>query len=100
MKFEDNKIIDKFLDKKNTFAVIGVSRNPKKYGNKVYADLKNAGYKVYPVNPKLSEILGDKCYANLKHLPKKPDVVNIVVPPETAIKIIKEWSNINRECTK
>jgi predicted CoA-binding protein len=71
-----------FLNKKNVFAVVGASRDPRKYGYQVYKDLKNAGYKVYPVNPNAKEILGDKCYPSLENLPIKPDVVDVVVPPK------------------
>ena len=86
MKME---LITKFLEKTNIFAVVGASRDPEKYGHQVYKDLKGAGYKVYPVNPNAKEILGDKCYPNLKNLPTKPDVVNIVVPPKVTEKTVK-----------
>lgn len=75
-------LIKKFIDKKNTFAVVGASRDSKKYGYQVYEDLKKAGYKVYPVNPNAEEILDDKCYPSLENLPTKPDVVDVVVPPK------------------
>ena len=70
------------LDAGNVFAVVGASRNPEKYGHKVFRDLLEAGYEVYPVNPKAEEVLGHKCYPDLKSLPKKPDVVVFVVPPK------------------
>lgn len=85
----DEELIKKFLDKKNIFAVVGASRNPKKYGYQLYKDLKEAGYEVYPVNPKAEEILGDKCYPGLKYLPSKPDVVDIVVPPRVTEEIVR-----------
>jgi len=78
-----------FLDKRNVFAVVGASRNPKKYGHQVYRDLKRAGYEVYPVNPNADEILGDKCYPDLESLPKKPDVVDLVVPPSITEKVVQ-----------
>ena len=71
-----------FLNKKNVFAVVGASRDPRKYGYQVYKDLKNAGYEVYPVNPNAKEILGNKYYPSLENLPVKPDVVDVVVPPK------------------
>jgi len=74
--------IKAFLDKRNVFAVVGASRDPRKYGYQVYKDLKSAGYEVYPVNPNAQEILGDKCYPSLENLPVKPDVVDVVVPPK------------------
>ncbi len=70
------------LDRRNVFAVVGASRDPKKYGHQVFKDLIEAGYETYPVNPKADEILGHKCYPDLKSLPKRPDVVVFVVPPE------------------
>ena len=85
----DEELIKKFLDKKNTFAVVGASRNSKKYGYQLYKDLKEAGYEVYPVNPKAEEILGDKCYPGLEYLPTKPDVVDIVVPPRVTEEIVR-----------
>jgi predicted CoA-binding protein len=81
--------IKAFLNKKNVFAVVGASREPKKYGYQVYKDLKNAGYRVYPVNPNADEILGDKCYPSLESLPTTPDVVDVVVPPKVTEQIVK-----------
>ena len=82
-------LIREFLNKRNVFAVVGASRDPEKYGHQVYKDLKSAGYEVYPVNPKAEEILGDRCYANIKELPRKPDVVDFVVPPGITERILE-----------
>jgi predicted CoA-binding protein len=78
-----------FLDKHNVFAVVGASRDPRKYGHQVYRDLKSAGYKVYPVNPSAQEVLGDRCYPDLKELPEKPDVVVTVVPPQVTEQVVR-----------
>jgi predicted CoA-binding protein len=86
----NSELITEFLRKENVFAVVGVSRNPEKYGHKVYKDLKEAGHTVYPVNPYLDEILGDRCYPSLSDLPGKPDVVDTVVPPAVTEKILRE----------
>ena len=85
----DERLIKEFLDKKNIFAVVGASRDPKKYGYQVYKDLKTAGYKVYAVNPNADKILGDRCYPNLKDLPMKPDIVDVVVLPKVTEKIVE-----------
>ena len=86
----NSTLIQDFLQKENVFAVIGVSRDPKKYGHQVYKDLKEGGYVVYPLNPHLDEVLGDKCYPSLSDLPEKPDVVDTVVPPAVTEEIVKE----------
>jgi predicted CoA-binding protein len=83
------ELIKAFLNKKNIFAVVGASRETQKYGYQVYENLKNGGYKVYPVNPNADEILGDKCYPSLESIPILPDVVDIVVPPKVTEQIVK-----------
>ena len=81
--------IAEFLSHK-VWAVIGVSRNPAKYGHKVYLQLKKAGYTVYAINPGLKSIDGDPCYPSLAALPTKPDAVSVVVPPKVTEQIIKD----------
>jgi predicted CoA-binding protein len=44
---------------------------------------------VYPINPNAEEILGDKCYPSLEALPRKPDVVDVVVPPKVTEHVIE-----------
>lgn len=85
----DEKLIKAFLREKNTFAVVGASRDPQKYGYQVYNDLKSADYEVYAVNPNADEILGNKCYPSLESLPVKPDVVDVVVPPKVTEKVVR-----------
>ena len=85
----NEELIKEFLNKKNIFAVVGASRDPQKYGFQVYRDLKSAGYQVYPINPNAEEILGEKCYQSLEILPRKPDVVDVVVPPEVTEHVVE-----------
>ena len=79
-----NKSISELLDRKHSFAVIGASNNSEKYGYKIYKQLKEKGFEVYPVNPREELVQGDKAYENLFQLPKKVDVLNFVVPPEVS----------------
>ncbi len=51
--------------------------------------MKTAGFEVNPVNPKAEEILGARCYTDIKELPKKSHVVNFVVPPKVIQKILE-----------
>ena len=98
MKEINESLIKEFIDKKNIFSVVGVSENSEKFGNKVYFDLKNAGYLVYAINPRLKKINGDNCYPDLRSLPKIPDVVDIVVPPRTTEKIVIECIFRTQSC--
>jgi predicted CoA-binding protein len=83
-----------FLDKKNVIAIVGASDNREKYGNIIYRDLRDAGYKVIPVNPRADTVEGDKCYHTLSDIPTKVDVVDTVVPPHITEQIVKECKKI------
>ncbi len=74
------KEIEEFVRSKR-FAVVGVSRNPRKFGNTIYKELKNRGYEVFGVNPSMSEIDGDKCYPDLSALKGRVDAAVVCVTP-------------------
>ncbi len=73
--------INSFLAPKQ-LAVIGVSRNPKKFGRLVYEALKDKGVTVYPVNPNTENLNGDPCFKDINSLPGQVNRVYIVTPPE------------------
>ena len=83
-----------FLDKKNVIAIVGASDNRDKYGNIIFRDLRDAGYKVIPVNPNADIVEGEKCYHSLSEIPIKVDVVDTVVPPHITEQIVKECKKI------
>ena len=77
-----------------TIAVVGISDDPERPSHFVASFLESHGYKIIPVNPKLTEWEGKKCYPDLLSIPEKVDVVDIfrrseAVPPivDEAIKI-------------
>ncbi len=78
-------------------AVVGASRDEEKYGFKIFKYLLNKGVEVYPVNPNADEIFHVKCYPNVSSLPKKPDIVDIVVPPKIAFDVVKEAVDVGVE---
>jgi uncharacterized protein len=70
------KQINEFLDAQ-PIAIVGVSRNPKKFGFAAYKELKDKGMKIVPVNPMTDQIMGEKCYRNIDMLP--PDIRGIII---------------------
>ena len=84
------KELEEFLRPSHVFAVVGATPKREKYGYKIFKSLREAGYKVYAVNPNHKEIEGERCYASLSELPEKPDVVDIVVPPAVTEQIVRE----------
>jgi len=87
------ELIADFINRR-VWAVVGASQNPAKYGYKIVRDLASAGYKVYPVNPKGGEIEGIPVYRSLRELPEKPEVVDIVVPPQVTEEVVKECKEL------
>jgi len=83
------KIVEEFLAQKK-IAVVGVSRKKTKFGNAIYKELKQKGYRVLPVNPNMQSFEGDICYPDLLSLPEKVDAVVINVPPVQTEKVVKE----------
>ena len=71
-------------------AVIGATDNPRKYGNRIYLDLKGKGFRVYAVNPSRDTVDGDPAFARLSDLPEKPDIVNFVVPPSRTLRVLEQ----------
>jgi len=85
------KDIASLLSEQNTtVAVVGATDNPSKYGYVIYRDLKRKGYRVLAVNPGRPTVDSDPAYKDLRSLPEKPTIVNIVVPPPVAASVLKE----------
>jgi len=61
--------INDFL-KPQSFAFIGLSRDPKKFSRTVFKELLAKGYIIYPVNPKMDDVEGVKCYHDVADLPE------------------------------
>src|SRR5271167_3704019 len=84
-----NRTSDPILDllrSSKTIAVVGLSSNATRPSNEVAAYLQSAGYRIIPVNPNESEVLGEKSYARLEDIPEPIDIVDVFrrsedVPP-------------------
>jgi predicted CoA-binding protein len=86
------EVIDEMLGdgRGRTIAVVGLSDNPSKPSHYVSAYMQQHGYKIYPVNPSIETVLGEKSYASLTDLPVKPDVVNVFRVPSLIPAIVDE----------
>jgi predicted CoA-binding protein len=82
--------ITEFFNHK-VIAIAGVSRNPKgEVGNLIYKKFKDEGFNVFPINPNADVIEGDKCYTDLKSLPKKVEAVLIATNPKISVDVVKQ----------
>ena len=73
-----------------TIAVVGLSADPSKPSHYVSEYMQQQGYSIYPVNPSIDAVLGEKSYASLTALPVKPDVVNVFRVPSQIPAIVDE----------
>ncbi|MBB5339233.1 CoA-binding protein [Tunturiibacter gelidoferens] len=73
-----------------TIAVIGLSEDPSKPSHYVSAYMQQHGYKLYPINPSITEVLGEQSYASLSDLPIKPDIVDVFRLPKFIPAIVDE----------
>lgn len=74
-----------------TAVILGASANRSKFGNKSVRAHRQAGFQVYPVNPKASEIEGLVVYPTLREVPVRGvDRVSVYLPPSVGITLLEE----------
>ena len=69
--------IDAILSGSKTVAVVGISDKPDRPSYGVAKYLQEQGYRVIPVNPALTEVLGEKAYKSLAEIPGRVDLVDV-----------------------
>ena len=82
--------IDTILRTFRTIAVVGMSKDPSKEAHRVPAYLKEHGYRVIPVNPTATEILGEKAYPNLAAVPDPYELVEVFRPSDQVGPVVDE----------
>ena len=71
-------------------AMVGVSRNPKKFGQMAFKELKEKGLNIIPVNPLTAEILGVKTYPSVIQLPSEVRSIIIMTKKNQTSGVVKE----------
>lgn len=82
--------ITDLLSRAKTIAVVGLSDSPLRPSHGVSAYMQAQGYKIIPVNPTISESLGEKSYPSLLDVPDKIDIVDIFRRPEFVDEIVDQ----------
>ncbi len=84
----------RILKENHTIAVVGLSADwfrPSYFAAKY---MQEHGFRIIPVNPKYDEILGEKCYPDLKSIPEKVDIVDVFRKPQDCVPIAREAVDI------
>ena len=88
--YQDPLLIQRVLHGAKTIAVVGLSNNHLRASYFVGFYLRRHGYRVIPVNPRESEILGEKSYGSLRDIPVPIDIVNVFRAPDAVPAIAKD----------
>ena len=77
------------LRSSKTIAVVGLSNKRMRPSYGVSEYMQDCGYRIFPVNPDESEILGQKCYARLEDIPEPIDIVDVFRRSEFVPEIVE-----------
>ena len=83
-------LVEEQLRNSKTIAVVGLSDNPERASYGVARYLQAQGYRIIPVNPMVSEVLGERSYPDLKSVPEPIDMVDIFRRSELVPTVVDE----------
>jgi hypothetical protein len=89
-RYQDPLEIQRVLNTAKTIAIVGLSNNELRASYFVGYYLKRHGYRVIPVNPRATEILGETSYASLTDVPEPVDIVNVFRAPDALPEIARQ----------
>lgn len=84
-----SRSVTEFLSGKR-IAVAGVSRSSSQAANAVFRKLRDSGYEAIPINPRASELEGERCYSDLASVPGSVDGVVVATHPDVAIELVRQ----------
>jgi len=84
-----DQTIQELLSKVKTIAVVGLSSQPAKPAHYVPAYLQAHGYRIIPVNPNLTQVLGEKAYPDLASVPEPVDLVLLFRPSQEVYSFVE-----------
>jgi len=89
-RYQDPLTIQRVIHGARTIAIVGLSRNHLRSSYFVGFYLKRHGYRIIPVNPRETEVLGEKSYKSLADVPVPVDIVNVFRAPDALPEIARE----------
>lgn len=82
--------VTEILRTSRTIAVVGLSSKPQRPSHGVSRYMQSAGYRIIPVNPSETEVLGEKAYARLEDIPERVDIVDVFRRSDAVPAIVDE----------
>lgn len=90
MEINSPETIKRILEEGRTIAVVGLSSNRMRPSHGVASYMQQAGYRIIPVNPNETSVLGERAYASLAEVPSKIDLVDVFRRSEEAGAVVDE----------
>jgi uncharacterized protein len=87
---EDVQTLRRIFKENHTIAVVGLSANWNRPSNFAAKYMMDHGYRVIPVNPQYTEVLGQKCYSSLRDIPERVDIVDCFRKSEVIMPIAED----------
>lgn len=87
---DSDEELREILGKARVIAIVGESNDHYYTSYQVAQYLKKMGYKIYPVNPNIKKVDGDRSYPNLESIPESIDIVDVFRKPTHLDKIVEE----------
>jgi predicted CoA-binding protein len=90
--------LKKLLTESKTIAVVGLSDNPSRASHGIARFLQRQNYRVIPVNPGLTEVLGEKCYPSVQEIPGEVDIVDVFRKSEFMPEVVADALTKHPRC--
>ncbi len=94
----DDRAITELLKTAKTIAVVGLSSNPSRPSFGVSRFLQRQGFRIIPVNPQETEVLGERSYPSIRDVPEQIDIVNIFRRPARVPEVVDEVIQKGARC--
>lgn len=94
----DDTTLRRILGQARTIAVVGLSPRPDRPSHGVARYLQAHGYRIIPVNPQVSEVLGERSYPSLADVPEPIDIVDVFRRTEDVLPIAQQAIAIGARC--
>lgn len=94
----DTARLRRILAEYRTIAVVGLSAQPHRPSHEVALYMRSQGYRIIPVNPAYTEVLGERCYASLEQVPEPVDIVDVFRRTEEVLPVARQAIAIGARC--
>ncbi len=83
-------VVERLLRTHDTITVVGASRDSGKAAHQIPLRMQELGWRIIPVNPYVDELLGEKAYPTLAHVPEPLGLVDVFRPSADVFDVVRQ----------